>query len=338
MFKVGNSFFVQHKRAIGVHTAHCMKVLLCAAIIIGMGMGIVQAANSVPTLNQRPFPVIEQNNAYSFLVIGHAYGRSVSSHNMPHALPAASLLANTALLSALNPDFVLMLGDVFWRMETPWVRAFKEKIADRVNVPFINALGNHDITRFLGDGKFKLDVEAYKKRFGSTYFSFVAGNDLHIVLDTVSKPFLIAGTQKAFLGSVIEQAKSNSKIKNVMFWSHYLLWAQIDDRYKGLKGTPKNQQFKTEIYPLLKDLAKTKNVYWGSGNFGEPPNSSLFYDHREKDNITLFATGIGDTLNDLILQVNVSDEGNITIKPVSLTGQGIQKIEQYDATYNQALA
>ena len=80
-----------------------------------------------------------------------------------------------------------------------------------------------------------------------------------------------------------------------------------------LKGDPGDWNFKSEIYPHLLTLAKSKNVFWGSGNFGEPPNISLFFDRRESENLTVFATGIGDTRHDLVLLVEVSADAKVSL-------------------------
>jgi hypothetical protein len=296
------------------------------------------ALSTVPTLNRMELPVLPEDKSYSYIVIGHGYGRSVSLHNMPHQLPAASLLANIDKLKALDADFVVMLGDVYWRMETPWVTAFEKQIMDRIGIPFINAVGNHDITRYSAAGKVVLDADAYKKRFGTTYFSFRAGRDFHIVVDTVTAGRSIRGAQKKFLEAQIAAASANPDVRNVMFWSHHLVWTQIDPNYADLKGKPGNWNFKSEIYPLVQELAKTKNVYWGSGNFGEPPNISLFYDRRQQENLTVFATGLGDTRHDLVLHVTVGDDAKVSIKPISLTGDALPEIEKFDVAANKKIA
>jgi hypothetical protein len=296
------------------------------------------AASDLPTLNRMAFPDLPADKSYSYIVIGHGYGRSVSLHNMPHQLPAASLLANIDKLKDLNADFVVMLGDVYWRMETPWVTAFQKQIMDRIGIPFINAVGNHDITRYSAAGKVVLDANVYKERFGDTYFSFRAGSDFHIVVDTVTGGRSIQGAQKKFLEAKIAAAAANPDVRNVMFWSHHLVWTQIDPNYAELKGMPGNWNFKSEIYPLIQDLAKTKNVYWGSGNFGEPPNISLFYDRRQQENLTVFATGLGDTRHDLVLHVTVSNDAKVSIKPISLTGDALPAIEKFDVAANKKIA
>ena len=257
---------------------------------------------------------------------------------MPHHLPAASLLANVDSLRALDADFVITLGDVYWRLEDRWVTAFDTMIMDHLAVPFVNAVGNHDITRYTGNDKVVLDAEDYRNRFGATYFAFRAAADLHIVVDTVTDGRSIKGTQKTFLEQQVARAEKDPGIRNVLFWSHHLLWTQIDPEYRWLKGNPGNWNFKSEIYPLIRNLAKSKKVFWGSGNFGEPPNISLFFDHRQEENMSVFATGIGDTRHDLILHVTVGKGAGITITPVSLTGAKLPGVETFDVNANRRVA
>ena len=122
--------------------------------------------------------------------------------------------------------------------ETKWVDSFKRMIMDRLNVPFVNAIGNHDITRLTDNEKVVLEPDEYRRRFGPTYYSFRVGSVLHIVLDTVTEGRSITGPQKTFLDAQIARANEDAGIRNVMFWSHHLLWTQIDSRYRWLKGDP----------------------------------------------------------------------------------------------------
>ena len=79
-------------------------------------------------------------------------------------------------------------------------------------------------------------------------------------------------------------------------------------------------------------------MFWGSGNFGEPPNISLFFDRRESENLTVFATGIGDTRHDLVLLVEVSADAKVSFTPISLTGEDLKGVEQFDLAANRKVA
>ena len=174
------------------------KLGLYLALFITLTVPASAQGKTVQTMNGLAFPDVPPNSPYSFLVIGHAYGRSVSTHNLPHHLPAASLLGNVEKLRRLKPDFVLTLGDVYWRLETKWVDSFKRMIMDRLNVPFVNAIGNHDITRLTDNEKVVLEPDEYRRRFGPTYYSFRVGSVLHIVLDTVTEGAIDNGSPENF--------------------------------------------------------------------------------------------------------------------------------------------
>ena len=58
------------------------KLGLYLALFITLTVPASAQGKTVQTMNGLAFPDVPPNSPYSFLVIGHAYGRSVSTHNL----------------------------------------------------------------------------------------------------------------------------------------------------------------------------------------------------------------------------------------------------------------
>lgn len=92
--------------------------------------------------------------------------------------------------------------------------------------------------------------------------------------------------------------------------------------------------FREEIRPyLLKLSAEGKSIYWLSGDIGGSSSYTLFYGRDPDYDITYLATGIGDTENDAIVKVDIGEDREVRFTPLSLTGQKMHAIENYDNTY-----
>jgi hypothetical protein len=136
---------------------------------------------------------------------------------------------------------------------------------------------------------------------------------------------------------VIKEA--DETIKNVFIFSHKLLWTVKTSKYQVVykhlnsqNGYQYDSNFLGCIIPVLNDLAKDKNVFWISGDIGCSWSLPLFYD-KDSSGITFIATGLGDTGNDIILDVNIN-HGNIKIQSLSLGhDMDFNDIEKYNLEY-----
>ena len=90
-----------------------------------------------------------------------------------------------------------------------------------------------------------------------------------------------------------------------------------------------NTNFQDDIRPLITDLARTKKVFWFSGDIGVSWSLPLFYNFEQETGITFSAVGIGDTENDSLLQVSVEDNGGVSVVPISLTGRKAAAVSKY---------
>lgn len=185
----------------------------------------------------------EKADSYSFGVGGHLYGAS-KNHNS--VFPSSSFLGNIDRINSSNISFFVSLGDNFRRLTEEHIGHFKSTVASRLKMPFFNAVGNHDVT----------NRERYEAHFGKTYYDFIFGNELFIILDTEWVTGDIAGNQLDYLFNAIQRYQENPDIRNVFIFSHKLIWA-VDEQYLAIvlhhlnnqSGYPSQNHFKSQIKP-----------------------------------------------------------------------------------------
>ncbi len=270
----------------------------------------------------------EQINSYSILVAGHLYGAPESDS----LFPASSILAALDMINASDAVFFVCLGDIYRKADQIHILNFKKSFASQVNIPMFNSTGNHDIQ----------DRLLYEKNFGKTYFDFVYGNSLFIFLDTELSKGEIKGTQLDYFQNLLGSYNSNPEVKNVFIFSHMLIWSKDKSDYQVVfenlnnrRGyASSNRNFKNDIKPyLVKSSLTNKAIYWLSGDIGVSWSHTLFYEKDSEYDITYIATGLGETVRDAIIKVDVDKNGKVKFKPISLTGQKLQPIEYYNSDY-----
>lgn len=86
----------------------------------------------------------------------------------------------------LQPEFVINVGDLIEgysddpaELNAEWDEV--DAMLDRIGVPFFRTPGNHDIANSVAQ-------EVWRERFGATYYSFVYGDTLFLVLDSEDPP------------------------------------------------------------------------------------------------------------------------------------------------------
>ena len=86
----------------------------------------------------------------------------------------------------LQPEFVINVGDLIEgysddpaELHAEWDEA--DAMLAKMQVPFFRTPGNHDIANSVAQ-------EVWRERFGATYYSFVYGNTLFLVLDSEDPP------------------------------------------------------------------------------------------------------------------------------------------------------
>lgn len=257
---------------------------------------------------------------YSFLVSGHFHGASTSASTYP----ASTLLANIDTLNSLNPLFLMSLGDLFLDVNETYIDHYQKSLFSKLKMPLFNAVGNHDLA----------NGNMYEKVYGKTWTWIIYKNTICIILNTEINDGSIKGNQFEFLKNILQQDQMLNG-KNLFIFSHRPIWSEGQERYKGLfEGNTRtvvgSNNYKTEIEPLLLK-AKAKNIYWISGSMSSAP-VSFFYDKHPESGIIFMQTAIRDLPRDAVLQVNVEGD-KISFKGVSLTGQTLEPIENYNLDF-----
>jgi len=303
-----------------------IKRCTCVAVIL-FCIPIVSLAETITSpFNNKVLDTGTESAQFSFLLIGHPYG-TPGLHQSVY--PSPSLLANIDLLNDKNPAFIVLLGDIVRKSTRSQMDTLKRSLLLKLAAPVFNAPGNHDLA----------DRELYIEQCGNTFWSFRYSSSQFIFLDSVENRGEISGKQLEFLMECIKQFKDSTHIKNLFIFVHHLLWAIGNPPYSDILPQtngpgwhpPDALTVTKDILPQLQAL-KEKNVYFASGDIGVYWSFPLFYQKDPDSNITYMATGLGDTVNDSMIQVNVND-GTVSITPISLTGQTLQPIEEYGVGY-----
>ena len=284
--------------------------------------------NSLPPAraNDTKIDLSNKLGNYRFIVGGHLYG---SARLKNSKFPSSSLLGNIENLKKKKAKFFVSLGDNYRTPSRYQMALFRKLVIDRLGLPFYIAPGNHD----------GANSKQYADEFGTSYFSFEIGSELFIFLNTEFPNGNIIGKQKIFFMRSINSAAKNKNLKNIFIFTHKLIWATSRPRYKNVisnvnaKKQYEDSNFTTEILPKLKVVAKNKNVYWGSGDVGNPPSLGLFYQKDTTDGITYFATGIGDTEQDALLLVEIFDKGKVGFKVIPLANNETMLIQNYNLDF-----
>lgn len=266
-------------------------------------------------------PLADTSGNYSFIVSGHFHGESSNLSTFP----ASTLLAGIDTLNSIRPSFMISLGDMFIDLNETYVSNYKKSLFSKLNMPIFNAVGNHDLS----------NNNFYEKVYGKTYYSFSAGSELYIVLNTEINDGSIKNEQLEFLKKALEEAQSE-KVKNIFIFSHRPVWAENNTTYEGLfKGNSRTligeNNFEEDIKPLLVGFPKYKQVYWISGSLANGP-VSFFYNKEPDSKILFMQTAIRDLPRDAVLQIDVKN-GTVSLKGISLTGQSLQPMETYNLDY-----
>ena len=287
----------------------------------------------------------KDKDKYSFLVAGHIYGAPGPSH-----YPAASFMANIDKIKNSNFSFMFLLGDTiqhgFMKDRSYGVydlknirkineieyEIFDKTIVKKLNKPIFPIPGNHDLG----------DEVLYKEKFGELEFSFKNKSEAFININTSA---LCMGKNSIFTSKLDSYAKDKN-IKNIFIMMHHVLFhinnKKIHEIKRWASGSPENcANYENEIVPKINQIAKNKNIYMFAGDVGckdyklgvVPVRSFPIFYHKEKDrNLYYLATGICEHLNDNYLNIEINN-GNVFIEPISLSGQVLKNIENYNFNF-----
>ncbi len=274
-------------------------------------------AQPISPFNNKSLEVDSTGN-YSFIISGHFYGDGTNKSGYP----ANTLLANLDWVNESDACMLICLGDLFMDI-TNDIPKYKTSLFDKLEIPLFNAVGNHDLTG-----------SVYHDNYGATFFKFQIGNDMHVVLDTELDNGDLEGDQLKMLSEIETQCKSE-KINNVFFYAHRTIWK---DSYSKLDGLFQDNtqsiaavNYKSEVLPIVSNIAAKTNVYWFAGSLGDAP-ASFFYFKDEQNKITYIATAIRALLRDAVLIADVKS-GQVSFTTHSFTNQTLEPLEKYDVAF-----
>jgi hypothetical protein len=288
-----------------------IKISCCLFLVNAVLIGQI-----ISPFNKRVIQDTSSN--YSFIVSGHFHGSSTNQSGFP----ASTLLANIDTLNTLQPLFLMSLGDLFLDVNDTYIDHYQKSLFDKLKMPLFNSVGNHDLA----------NGNRYEKMYGKSFFSFSCHGELFIILNTELNDGDIKGEQLELLKEKIASAATQS-VQHIFIFTHRPVWAEEHPGYSTLfKDNTRSQfgapNYKKEIQPLIEH--STIPIYWISGSLGDGP-ASFFYD-KDASGITFMQTAIRDLPRDAVLIVHVK-AGNISFQGISLTGEQLQSIENYNVNY-----
>jgi len=274
-------------------------------------------AQPVSSFNNETIKVDSTGN-YSFIISGHFYGDGTNKSGYP----ANTLLANLDWINESDACMLICLGDLFMDITNDMPK-YKSSLFDKLEIPLFNSVGNHDLTG-----------SVYQENYGATFFKFRIGNDIHVILDTELDNGDLESDQLKMLSDIEVQCKSE-KINNVFFYAHRTIWK---DSYSELEGLFQDNtqsltavNYKSEVLPIVSNIAANTNVFWFAGSLGDAP-ASFFYFKDEKNKITYIATAIRALLRDAVLIADVKN-GQVSFTTHSFTNQSLEPLENYNAEF-----
>lgn len=260
-------------------------------------------------------------NDFSFIVLGHLYGRASSPvKNKPDDLfPSASVLANIDLLKKDESSFLILNGDIVHKANQTQFDFLKSSFLEKIGKLFFIVVGNHEMQ----------DRSLYEKNFGKTFFSFAHKNSFFVFLDTEINQGFIEGEQWDFFIKSIHSVSKNDRIKNVFILSHKIIWEKdfFDENFRPKEDIFRH--FEEKIMPKLVFLAQEKRVLWISGDGMTP----LYFKESDFENLSFVTTSLSETAMDNFLRIVISDDKKPFLEPVFLNGDDSLPIERYDKGY-----
>ncbi len=286
-----------------------MRILFCILFLFSIALN----AQVVSSFNKLPISINDPGK-YSFFVGGHFHGSSTNISGFP----ASSLLANMETLNNDSSSFLVSTGDLFMDVRNN-IPNYQRSFFKKLTIPLFNAVGNHDVS---GD--------VYQENFGKTWFQFIIGSELYIVLDAEINDGSIKGEQLAFLKDVLEtNCLEGSAVKNIFIFSHRPVWTEGNEKLSTvfLDNTQADfgTNFKSDILPMIKKHSNKTAFYWLSGSLGANAPASFFY-FKDENNITYIQTAIRDLPRDGILRVKV-ENSKISFETISFTGNKTPVLE-----------
>ena len=289
--------------------------------------------NLISGINHIPLDT-QKTGAFQFLTLGHIYG-DPNSPSEDGNFPAQSLMSFLPELQVKKPDMLVLLGDIVPNGSTEYFEILENRFLEKFAFPIFNAVGNHDVE----------ERSTYETRYGPTYLSFFYSSAAFLIIDTEQNPCRIPINQYEMMRDTLASSLDDEKIKNIFIFMHKVLFIDNEifaDEYglehAFLKPNRWECYQENDYTEILSDLilpaAQIKPVYWFAGDVGAwGGNLSPYYQPYPDSGLTMIAVGIGDAKEDAAAFVSVSETGDVNIEFISLTGEEMMQVEEYNLDY-----
>ncbi len=254
--------------------------LIILIVLVTTVMTFAQASINVNGKNafvKREF--IENNEKFTFAILGDK--TNGGEFNWPIFDRAVEEI------NLLQPDFVIMIGDMIQGVTTDTVfinqmwREFRSH-AENLDVPLYVLPGNHDISN-------EVMYDYWNEKIGLRYYSFVHNNSLFILLNSEEyKKGKDGQLGKEQLDFIEEQLDANKNVNQNFIFIHRPIWLKSDSRNGGY-----------EEWQKVDSWIKNRNTTVFAGHW----HNLVFNKIDGKRHIVLSATG-----------------GNLTEKPMPELG------------------
>lgn len=284
------------------------------SLLFAMIGALIASGQRSPYNGRSVFPP-DSTGHYRLLIGGHFHGASTSTSGYP----AGTVLASIDAINASGANVLLSTGDLFLRPDRDSAR-YVSSFFSKLQVPLFNAPGNHDLEgrSFRSPMPQRIDM----------------GGDRILLFDTERDDSDIKGDQLQVLSEVVQEALAGS-VRRLFIVTHRPVWAEEEHGYSSLfSGNTRSltgNNYVKEVLPLLRKAAARTEVFWISGSMAGRAPASLFFQPHES-NITYIQSAVRDRLHDALLQVDVTPS-DIQWSLLSLTGEEVRPVEQYDAEW-----
>lgn len=260
--------------------------------------------------------------AYSFFVAGHTYG-SPSAGNPGMHPPFVNELKQ--LSSDERIALGILTGDIVRKPDTLSWDSVDAQLSV-LQVPVYFSPGNHDT----------YNRPLYESRYGKTYFSFMQGSDLFIILDGNLDNWNISGDQLVFLEDQINDLVAGTEnifvfVHQLIYWDEHNIFAGVNLNWPPY--TPDTTNYWGMVEPMLQGAGAPVCIFSGDLGANNRATAVMYYADR---NITYIASGMGNIENDNYILVHRHGDGNLTFELVALGGEPgrLGALENYNIAAN----
>ncbi len=291
----------------------------------GVSQNYLFEANS-SNLSLNTLAVSGKNNADAlrFIISGHLYG---SADNEGSITPSSTLIDAVTEINTRDPDLFFTLGDLTYAPSAQSFAELHENFLSKVDAPIFNAPGNHD---FYNGRAF------YEEAFGQSFYYFKYGQTQIIILDTEVGQCAILGRQKEMLSQALTLALDDDDISSIFIFFHKTLFLEGEPQLMAQAND--TCSYGTNYGELEAEFfipaAQKKPLYLIAGDVGAfGGNLSPFYYKNPDANLYALALGLGDSPDDLLLQIDILPSSEIELQIISIGGNEFSEIETYTPEY-----